>query len=79
MRGRAIISPANPSKDPQMESDSRMMAGLSPVALPMMRGVRNASCMICAMTNTAMVSPPNTQKLLPPSAAPMIQRNSAGM
>ena len=41
--GRAIIMPRMPSSEPQMESDSRIMAELSHVTCPMMRGVRMVS------------------------------------
>ena len=77
--GSAMMRPTKPSNDPHTDSDSSMIAGLSPVASPMIRGVRNASCMTCAMRKTAIVSDPSNQKLVPPSAAPMMQRNSAGM
>ena len=47
MSGRAMISPRNPRSEPQMERDSRSTAGFSPIALPMILGVRYMSCIIC--------------------------------
>ena len=71
--------PITPKSEPQIESDSRMMAGLSPVALPMMRGTRNPSCITCTVRYTARVHTASSQKLLPVSAAPMTQSRAAGM
>ena len=41
--GRAIMSPIKPKSDPHIDNESSMMAGLSPVAEPIMRGVRKMS------------------------------------
>ena len=41
--GRAMIMPSRPSSVPHTDSDSSMMAGLSPMALPMILGVRKRS------------------------------------
>ena len=41
--GNAIIIPMMPSSDPQMESDSRMMAEFSPITFPIIFGVRMVS------------------------------------
>ena len=41
--GRAISIPRRPRSVPHIESDKRMMAGFSPMALPMILGVRMRS------------------------------------
>ena len=41
--GRAITMPMMPSSEPQMESDSRMMAEFMPMTRPMIFGVRMVS------------------------------------
>ncbi len=50
MRGRAISIPRKPRRVPQMERERRMIAGLSPIALPIIFGVRIKSCMHCTTT-----------------------------
>ena len=60
--GRAMTMPNMPSSEPQMESDSRMMAGLSPVTCPMMRGVRMTSWMVCTTAKTARAQSRMSQK-----------------
>ena len=43
VQGRAMIIPTIPIKDPQMDSDSKMMAGFRPVIFPMTLGTMIAS------------------------------------
>ena len=43
VQGNAIIIPTIPIKDPQMESDNKMIAGFRPVILPMTLGTMIAS------------------------------------
>ena len=40
-----MMSPMNPSSEPQIERDRRIMAGLSPMAFPITLGVSTRSCM----------------------------------
>ena len=63
-----MISPINPSKVPQMESERRIMAGFNPIAFPMMRGVRYKSCMHCTIPSTSRPSPKMIQKFCHVSA-----------
>ena len=67
--GKAMIMPRIPSNEPQIESDSRMMAELRPMTFPMIFGVRMVSCMACTMANTASAPSNTIQKLCPVSAA----------
>ena len=41
--GRAIIMPKMPNRAPHIDNDSRMMAELSPMTLPIILGVRMVS------------------------------------
>ena len=43
VQGRAMIIPTIPIRAPQMDSDNKMIAGLSPVILPMTLGTMIAS------------------------------------
>ena len=42
--GSAMISPGKPSKLPQIDSESSMIAGCSPVTLFMILGINKLSC-----------------------------------
>ena len=70
-----MIMPSIPISEPQMESESNMIAGLSPVTLPMILGVRNVSWIVCTMANTARAESRISQKLPPVSAAFKIVRH----
>ena len=48
--GETIISPMNPRREPQIESERSMMAGFSPIAFPIILGVSRRSCMHCTTT-----------------------------
>ena len=63
--GSAMMRPMKPSRLPHTERLSRMTAGLSPMACPMIRGVRIKSCMACTMANTASAETTIIQKLVP--------------
>ena len=43
VQGNAIIIPTIPIKDPQMESDNKMIAGFNPVIFPITLGTMIAS------------------------------------
>ena len=77
--GRATISPMNPSSVPHTERASNSMAGFSPMAFPMMRGVTTMSIMICTMQNTATALASITQKFCPVSAAFSRARKAVGI
>ena len=47
VRGRAIINPMNPSMAPHTDSESSSIAGLSPIALPIILGMTIVSVIIC--------------------------------
>ena len=64
-----MIKPIKPKKVPQMDKERRMMAGFSPIAFPIMRGVRYKSCMHCTMQRTRIPDPKISQKFSPVSAA----------
>ena len=64
-----MIKPIKPNKVPQMDKERRMMAGFSPIAFPIMRGVRYKSCMHCTMQRTRIPDPKISQKFSPVSAA----------
>ena len=69
VRGRAMMRPMKPSRVPHTESDSSSMAGLRPMALPMIFGVTTMSLIICTMQNTATAPASIIQKFWPVSAA----------
>ena len=77
--GSAMMSPMKPRSEPQMERARRMMAALSPVTLPMMRGVSTQSCMACTMAKTARAARMMLQKLLPVSWALRMARMMVGL
>ena len=77
--GRAIIIPNMPIREPHTESESRMMAGLSPVILPMTRGTMKPSSMACTTANTAKAASRMSQKLPPVSAAFKMAKTMVGM
>ena len=60
--GRATIKPRNPNKAPHTERLSRRMAGLSPIALPIIFGVTTMSVSICTTQNTKNARPKTIQK-----------------
>ena len=55
--GRAMIRPMKPSRAPHTESERRRMAGLSPIAFPMIFGVTIMSVIICTTMNRPTASP----------------------
>ena len=77
--GRAMMSPTKPSREPQTERARRMMAGLRPVTLPMMRGVRMRSWMAWTMAKTARAERRIVQKLSPVLWALRAARIRVGM
>ena len=79
VRGRAIISPMKPNKAPQTDSDSNRMAGLSPIALPIILGVTTMSVIICTTMNSPTANPNTIQKFCPVSAALSMARKAVGM
>ena len=64
-----MIMPSIPISEPQIERESRMMAGFNPVIFPIILGVSMVSCMSCTTQNTIMASPSIHQKFSPVSAA----------
>ena len=66
------------SRVPHTESDSSSMAGLRPMALPMIFGVTTMSLIICTMQNTATAPASIIQKFWPVSAALSRARNTVG-
>ena len=60
-----MIKPIKPNKVPQMESERRMMAGFSPIAFPMMRGVRYKSWIHCTIPSINNPEPKIIQKFCP--------------
>ena len=77
--GSAMISPIKPRSAPHTDSDSKRMAGLSPMVLPMMRGVTIASVIICTTQNKPTAIPNTIQKFCPVSAALSIARKAVGI
>ena len=77
--GSARITPMKPKSDPQTDNESRMMAGLRPIALPITRGVTTISEMICTTANTKKAIPKMAQKFWPVSAAFSKAKNAVGM
>ena len=69
VQGKAIIMPTIPINAPQMDNDSRMIAGFRPVILPMTLGTINASCITCTMQKTSNAQQSIHQKFPPVSAA----------
>ena len=69
VQGNAIIIPTIPIKAPQMESDNKMMAGLSPVILPITLGTMKPSWITCTMQKTNNAPAKIHQKFSPVSAA----------
>ena len=43
VKGSAMISPKKPNITPKVDNDSSIIAGLSPIFLPIMRGTKKAS------------------------------------
>ena len=66
--GRAMISPIKPKRAPHTESERSRIAGLSPMALPIIFGVITMSIRACMMANTANAEPKIIQKFCPVSA-----------
>ena len=79
VRGNAMISPMNPSRDPQTDKDRSSTAGLSPMALPMILGVSTRSVMSCTIINTRTAEPKIIQKFSPVSADLSNDKNTIGM
>ena len=78
VQGNAIIMPTIPIKDPQMESDNKMIAGFRPVILPMTLGTMIASWMAWTMQNTKRAHARIHQKFSPVSAAFNKERRTVG-
>ena len=79
VNGRATISPIKPSNAPHTESDNSNIAGLSPMALPMILGVTIISVIICTTMNNPTAKPNTIQKFCPVSAAFNIARKAVGI
>ncbi len=79
VRGRAMMSPMKPSSEPHTESESSRMAGFSPMALPMMRGVTTMSVIIWTKAKRPNARPNTSRKLCPVSAALSMARKAVGM
>ena len=77
--GRAMISPMKPSMAPHTDNESSRIAGLSPMALPMIFGVITMSVIICTTTNKPTAIPKMSQKFCPVSAALSIARKAVGI
>ena len=71
--------PKMPSSAPQTDRESRMMAELSPITLPIIFGVRMVSCMVCTTAKTMSAISRMNQKFSPVSAALTIARMMVGM
>ena len=78
VQGRAMIIPTIPIKDPQMESDNKMMAGFKPVIFPMTLGTMMASWIACTIQNTNRAQARIHQKFSPVSAAFSNERRTVG-
>ena len=76
--GSATIKPMKPSKAPQIESDRSIMAGLSPMDLPIILGVRKRSCVACTTIYTSDIHPTISQKL-PPVDTELTRHRSVAM
>ena len=76
--GKAMMRPMKPNSAPHTESDSSRIAGLSPMALPMMRGTRMVSVITWTMAKTASAPNRMAQKLSPVSAAFSSDRKTMG-
>ena len=74
-----MMSPMKPSRAPQTERLSSKMAGLSPMALPMIFGVIIMSMIICTIMNTATAEIRIIQKFCPVSTALRSARKTVGM
>ena len=78
VQGKAIIIPTIPIKDPQMDSDNKMIAGFRPVILPMPLGTMMASWMACTPQKTNRAQARNQQKFSPETAAFNKERSTVG-
>ena len=79
VNGSATISPMKPSNAPHTESERSKMAGLSPIAFPMIFGVTIMSHIICTTMNTKTANPKIIQKFCPVSAALSMASNAVGI
>ena len=79
VRGRATMRPINPNNAPHTDSDNNRMAGLSPIALPIIFGVSTMSVMAWTTTNTMTAEPNIIQKFSPVSTALRADRSIIGM
>ena len=77
--GRATIRPMNPSKAPHTDSDKRRMAGLSPMALPIILGVSTMSVITCTTLNTITAEPNISHKFSPVSTALRAESSTLGI
>ena len=77
--GNAIIMPMIPKIYPHTERANSIKKGGNPIALPMMRGVRTVSCMICTKRNTQRAQTKTSQKFCPVSAALIKESRTTGI
>ena len=62
VRGRAMMRPMKPRMAPHTERERSKMAGLRPMALPMIFGVTTMSVIICTTAKTRNAMPNTYQK-----------------
>ena len=74
-----MISPMNPNRAPHTDSESRRIAGLRPMALPMIFGVMIISMMICTMMKMATADARLIQEFCQVSAAFSRARKAVGI
>ena len=55
VRGKAIIIPTMPNKEPHTDNESKITAGLSPVTFPIILGVNTRSSTTCIEMNTIAI------------------------
>ena len=77
--GRATMSPMKPNRAPHTDSDRSRMAGLRPMALPIIFGVSTMSVMACTTMNTITAEPNISQKFSPVSTALSAESSIIGM
>ena len=76
--GRAMINPKKPNSTPNIESESSIMAGLSPILRPIILGTIRASVVTWITANT-MSTPKSINQILPPvSILPVTAKNITG-
>ena len=77
--GKAMISPIKPKRAPQTERERSRIAGLSPIALPIIFGVITISISNCTTANTISAEAKIIQKFCPVSAALSNARKAVGI